>query len=104
MEPGEPKDADSSAVFQIWQAFASQTQIAEMRTEFANGIAWGEAKRQLFELINDQLQEPRAEYLRLLENPGEVEAVLQQGAVKAREHSSELVARVRSAVGIRPLG
>jgi tryptophanyl-tRNA synthetase len=50
------------------------------------------------------LQEPRAEYLRLLENPGEVEAVLQQGAVKAREHSSELVARVRSAVGIRPLG
>jgi tryptophanyl-tRNA synthetase len=75
-----------------------------MRTEFANGIAWGEAKRQLFELINDQLQEPRAEYLRLLENPGEVEAVLQQGAVKAREHSSELVARVRSAVGIRPLG
>jgi tryptophanyl-tRNA synthetase len=75
-----------------------------MRTEFANGIAWGEAKRQLFELINDQLQEPRAEYLRLLENPGEVEAVLQRGAVKAREHSSELVARVRSAVGIRPLG
>jgi tryptophanyl-tRNA synthetase len=104
LEPGEPKDADSSAVFQIWQAFASQDQIAEMRAEFANGIAWGEAKRQLFELINEQLKAPRDEYMRLLENPGEVEAVLQQGAVKAREHSSELVAKVRSAVGIRPLG
>ena len=104
LEPGEPKDADSSAVFQIWQAFASQGQIAEMRAEFANGIAWGEAKRQLFELINEQLKAPRDEYMRLLENPGEVEAVLQQGAVKAREHSSELVAKVRSAVGIRPLG
>ena len=104
LEPGEPKDADSSAVFQIWQAFASQEQIAEMRAAFADGIAWGEAKRQLFELINEQLQEPRAKYLRLLENPAEVEAVLQQGAVKARRHSSELVARVRNAVGIRPLG
>ena len=74
-----------------------------MRAEFANGIAWGEAKRQLFELINEQLKAPRDEYMRLLENPGEVEAVLQQGAVKAREHSSELVAKVRCAVGIRPL-
>jgi tryptophanyl-tRNA synthetase len=55
-------------------------------------------------LINEQLKEPRAEYLRLLENPAEVEAVLKQGAVKARQSSSELVARVRSAVGIRPLG
>ena len=104
LEPGEPKDPDDSAVFQIWQAFASQGQIAEMRSEFANGIAWGEAKRQLFELVNEQLKEPREEYLRLLENPAEVEAVLQVGAVKARDHSSKLVAKVRSAVGIRPLG
>ena len=104
LEPGEPKDADDSAVFQLWQAFATEQQTAEMRQQFADGIAWGEAKKQLFELINDQLQAPRERYNQLIENPAEVEKVLQQGAKKAREHSSALLADVRKAVGIRPLG
>ncbi|MDG2501657.1 MAG: tryptophan--tRNA ligase [Porticoccaceae bacterium] len=104
LEPGEPKDADSSAVFQIWKAFATVEQTAAMRAEFANGIAWGEAKKQLFELINDQIKQPREKYLQLLENPEQVEAVLQQGAVKARAQSAGLMAKARSAVGIRPLG
>jgi tryptophanyl-tRNA synthetase len=104
LEPGEPKDADDSAVFQLWQAFATEQQSAEMRQQFADGIAWGEAKKQLFELINDQLQAPRERYNQLIENPAEVEKILQQGAEKAREHSSALLADVRKAVGIRPLG
>ena len=104
LEPGEPKDPDTSAVFQIWQAFASKDQSQQMRAEFANGIAWGEAKRQLFELVNEQLREPREKYLQLLENPAQVEAVLQQGAQTARQQSSALIAKVRGAVGIRPLG
>ena len=104
LEPGEPKDTDDSAVFQLWQAFATEQQTAEMRQQFADGIAWGEAKKQLFELINDQLQAPRERYNQLIENPAEVEKILQQGAEKAREHSSALLADVRKAVGIRPLG
>ena len=104
LEPGQPKDPDSSAVFQIWQAFASKSQVQAMRDEFANGIAWGEAKRQLFELVNEQLKAPREKYLQLLENPAEVEAVLRQGADRARQSSSALIADVRRAVGIRSLG
>ena len=104
LEPGQPKDPDSSAVFQIWQAFASKSQVQAMRDEFANGIAWGEAKRQLFELVNEQLKEPRENYLQLLENPAEVEAVLKRGAERARQSSSSLIAEVRRAVGIRSLG
>ena len=104
LEPGQPKDPDGSAVFQMWQAFASEAQVQTMRDEFANGIAWGEAKRQLFELVNEQLREPREKYLQLMENSAEVEAVLKQGAEKARQSSSALIADVRSAVGIRSLG
>jgi len=104
LEPGEPKDADSSAVFQIWKAFATAEQTTAMRAEFENGIAWGEAKKQLFELINDQIKQPREKYLQLLENPGQVEAVLQQGALKARAQSAALMAKAHSSVGIRPLG
>ncbi|MBT8149522.1 MAG: tryptophan--tRNA ligase, partial [Gammaproteobacteria bacterium] len=62
LEPGEPKDPDSSTLFQLWQAFASAQQSDAMRQEFANGIAWGEAKKQLFELVNEELREPRQRY------------------------------------------
>lgn len=103
LEPGDPKDPDSSAVFQIWQAFASEQQTAEMRQEFANGIAWGEAKKQLFELVNGQLAEARERYDELMKNPAEVEMVLRRGAEKARSESREMIARLRHAVGIRPL-
>jgi|TARA_B110000305_G_scaffold48526_1_gene52109 tryptophanyl-tRNA synthetase len=104
LEPGEPKNPDDSAVFQIWQAFATAEQTAEMRDAFANGIAWGEAKKQLFELINQQLEEPREKYMALMANSGDVEAILYQGAGKARLHSAELIASLRQAVGLRRLG
>jgi len=103
LEPGEPKDADSSSVFQIWQAFASPEQIAEMREEFAKGIAWGEAKKQLFELVNAELAPARERYETLLNTPDEIEAILQAGAEKARAISQPLMDEVRRAVGIRPL-
>jgi tryptophanyl-tRNA synthetase len=100
LEPGEPKDPDTSTVFQIWAAFASQAETARMREEFAKGIAWGEAKKQLFELVNGELAEARERYFRLLDEPAHIEEVLQMGAARAREHSARVMQRVRAAVGI----
>lgn len=103
LEPGEPKDPDSSSVFQIWQAFATPQQTEAMRAEFANGIAWGEAKKQLFELVNAELAPARERYQALLNAPAEIEAILQVGGEKARAISQSLMDEVRRAVGIRPL-
>ena len=103
LEPGEPKDPDDSTVFQLWSAFADPEGTASMRKAFEEGIAWGEAKKQLFELVNDELSAPREEYERLIADPGHIESVLQKGAEKAREHSAPLMAKVREAVGIRPM-
>ncbi len=103
LEPGEPKDPDTSTVFQLWQAFASAEQTAYMREEFTKGIAWGEAKKQLFELINDQLKEARERYESLMADPAYVESVLQAGAEKARAYSRPFLAKLRHAVGIRPI-
>ena len=100
LEPGEPKDPDESAVFQIWAAFASKAETQRMRDEFEQGIAWGEAKKQLFELVNDELGAARERYDRLLADPAHIESVLQQGAARARTYSEPLIARVRDAVGI----
>ena len=103
LEPGEPKDPDTSTVFQIWQAFATPEQTAQMRQAFADGIAWGEAKKQLFELINGQLGEARERYEVLLANPAHIEEVLQVGAQKARAYSQPLLEKLRAAVGIKAI-
>ena len=100
LEPGEAKDPDSSTVFQIWQAFASEAQTAEMRQAFADGIGWGDAKKRLFALINEEIGGARERYNDLLTRPQDIEAELQKGADKARKHSQSMMDKVRKAVGI----
>ena len=102
LEPGEPKDPDTSTVFQLWEAFATPAQTEEMRQAFLDGIAWGEAKKQLFELINTEVGDARERYNELLQNPNHIEEVLQQGARKARAYSQPLLTNLREAVGIYP--
>ncbi|MFU8764941.1 MAG: tryptophan--tRNA ligase [Haliea sp.] len=103
LEPGDPKDPDDSTVFQIWSAFASPEETARMRREFEQGIAWGEAKKQLFELVNDVLAAPRERYLQLMDDPAHIEQVLKRGAERARAFSTPLLTQVREAVGIAPM-
>ena len=101
LEPGDPKDTDDSTVFQIWCAFASGAERDRMRAAFADGIAWGEAKKQLFERVNDELAPARASYERLMASPTEVEEILQQGADRLRPKRQALIEQVRRAVGLR---
>ena len=101
LEPGDPKDTDDSTVFKIWCAFASGAERDRMRAAFADGIAWGEAKKQLFERVNDELAPARASYERLMASPTEVEEILQQGADRLRPKSQALIEQVRRAVGLR---
>jgi tryptophanyl-tRNA synthetase len=100
LEPGVAKDPDTSTVFQIWQAFASDQQSSEMRQAFHDGIAWGEAKKQLFDLVNAEVAEPRERYEELMANPKYIEGVLKVGAEKARAYATPLLADLRKAVGI----
>ncbi len=100
LEPGEPKDTTDSAVFQLWSAFACAGEAERMREEFARGIAWGEVKKQLFELVNTELSAARERYIRLMDDPGHIENTLQRGAERARQHSAAVIKKVREAVGI----
>ena len=104
LEPGEAKDPNDSTVFEIWQAVASPKQTEAMRQAFADGIAWGEAKKQLFELLNGALGEARERYHELIARPKDIEDILQSGAQKARTVAGPLLASVQERVGIRALG
>jgi tryptophanyl-tRNA synthetase len=101
--PGEAKAVEGSALFQIYQAFASAEETAAMREAFAHGIGWGDAKQALFDVIDGQVAPMRDKYHSLIDQPIEIEAVLRQGAIKARTIAVPFIAQLRQAVGLRDL-
>jgi tryptophanyl-tRNA synthetase len=102
--PGEPKDTEASALFQIYQAFASETETAGLRQAYADGIGWGDAKQMLFERIDQEVAPMRERYQALIGNPQEIEQLLQAGAEKARAVATPFMRELRRAVGLRNLG
>ncbi len=104
LEPGEPKDTEGSTIFDIYKAFATPEETAEVEKLYAEGIAWGEMKQKLFEYINDHIKPARDEYERLIADPAIVEAELEKGAERAREIAVPYMAEIRDAIGIRKLG
>jgi tryptophanyl-tRNA synthetase len=102
--PGEAKETDGSALFQIYQAFASETETAGLRQAYADGIGWGDAKQMLFERIDQEVAPMRERYQALIGNPQEIERLLQAGAEKARAVATPFMGELRRAVGLRNLG
>jgi tryptophanyl-tRNA synthetase len=101
--PGIAKDTEGSALFQIYQAFASAEETATLAKAYADGIGWGDAKQILFERIDREVAPMRAQYEELISNPAKVDAILLKGAAKARQLATPLIKELRHAVGLRPL-
>jgi tryptophanyl-tRNA synthetase len=101
--PGEPKDTEGSALFQIYQAFATPQETQKLREAYAAGIAWSDAKQMLFEHIDAEIAPMRARYEHLVAHPEELERILLAGAAKARERATPLIRELRQAVGLRNL-
>jgi tryptophanyl-tRNA synthetase len=101
--PGEAKNPDESHIFSIYQAFADPVRAATMRAQFKLGIAWGDAKEQLFNCINAELAPLRENYEKLIASPKKIEDLLQAGAKNARERAVPFIRELRGAVGIRSL-
>lgn len=101
LEPGEPKDPDSAHLYDIYKAFGSAEETAAFRAALIDGMGWGDAKKALFNLINDQIKEARERYYELMENPRIIEETLQKGAEKARIPAREMLLKLKDAVGLR---
>jgi tryptophanyl-tRNA synthetase len=101
--PGEPKDTADSALFPIYQAFATEAQTAQLAQDLQAGMAWGDVKNTLFDMVESHVAPARARFDALMQNPAEVEDILAQGAARLRAQAVPFMARLRAAVGIRPL-
>jgi tryptophanyl-tRNA synthetase len=99
--PGEPKDPDSSALFTIFRAFASEAETAAFRQTLLDGLGWGDAKQVLYERIETDVAPMRERYEAFMADPAAIEEILQQGASKARAIATPKLAALRDALGLR---
>lgn len=98
----DPKPTEGSTILALYKLFASQSDYDAMVADHQNGgTGYGDFKKRLAEAYWDYFAPMRARREEILSDPGYVDQVLKEGAEKAREEASRVLARVRSAVGLR---
>jgi tryptophanyl-tRNA synthetase len=97
-----PKDPEASTIFHLVSLVATQKEAAEMRDAFRKGGAgYGDFKKQLFAKLWDYFEPMRQRRAEILAHPDYIDEVLAKGAARANTIADQVMARVRSAVGIR---
>lgn len=96
--PGEPKDVNCT-VNKLFKLFASKEEAEKFEEDLKKGLAWGEAKKQLFEVANRFISPMREKFNYYMSHRDEVDKILQTGAMKAEKVAKEVLARVRKAIG-----
>ncbi len=100
----DAKDPESCNVFALYRLFAEPGEVEELAGRYrAGGMGYGEAKQLLFEAIDAQVAPARERYEELVADTAALDAVLADGAARARTRATATMQRVRSALGIGPL-
>jgi tryptophanyl-tRNA synthetase len=81
--------------------FGNSDEILNLNKKYQNGIAWGEAKEELFQLLDEKIKPFRNEYEKIIQDKSYVEKTLKEGAEKALNISTPLIEEIRKAVGVR---
>lgn len=99
--PEEPKNPDDSVIFQIYSHFASPDETKAMRDAFEKGgMGYGDAKQQLFEVLERSFAEPTRLYNDYMADTAKLDKLLAEGAEKARVVAAETLSKARAAVGL----
>tara|TARA_Y100000992_G_scaffold339_1_gene186 strand:+ start:84 stop:1067 length:984 start_codon:yes stop_codon:yes gene_type:complete len=102
LEPGEKKPKNS-ILYKYFKCFGNEKDLKKINDYFDEGMGWGDLKKELFKMINDELGPFRDKYLNLINNPKKVEEILREGEIKAQKIASANLTKIRSLVGIRSL-
>ena len=100
LPPAALKDPNDSLIFDLYKFFTNQGQQEELAAWYKRGIAWGEAKAELFKVLNAALSEPRQRYEELMAKPEQIDALLGQGAQRVRPEAQKFLKKVKKAIGI----
>jgi tryptophanyl-tRNA synthetase len=99
----EPKDPDTSTIFQLYSLFANPEEKAALADAFRKGgVGYGDAKKALLDKVMTYFGPARERRRELESRPDEVEDILRDGASRARAQTAELMDDVRAAAGVGP--
>jgi tryptophanyl-tRNA synthetase len=97
----EPKDPDKSIIYGIYRLFADKEKAAAMADRFrAGGYGYGDAKKELFEMLWAYFEPYRKKRRELAANLDYVNEMRKLGADKAREAAAVTIGKVRELTGI----
>lgn len=97
-----PKQLDGTLVGDLYKLFATSTEYQDLQSRLAQGgLGWGHAKAELFEMINREIKDARAEYFNLRKDEKHLESILSAGAKRAFDIALPVLNRVRRAVGFK---
>lgn len=96
----DPKDPETSSVFQLYKLIATDKQVAEMAENLrAGGYGWGHAKKEFLDCVLERFCNEREKYDYYMSNTSELDEVLLNGANKARAIAKQTLKRVRNNCG-----
>ncbi len=100
--PGEPKpDADQNLAIQLLKLVAPPEVAREYEERLrAGGLGYGDLKKALFEQYWEHFAAARARRAELAARPDEVNAILRDGAQRARAVAAGVLERARRACGL----
>jgi tryptophanyl-tRNA synthetase len=100
--PEDPKDPDDSIIFTLFKHFSNEDQQKELADWFRRGIGWGEAKAELFKVVNAELAGPRERYQELLNDRKQIDEILERGRDEVKGKAQELLKQMKDAIGVSP--
>ena len=95
-----PKDPNNSNLYKLFSAVAEKEQALDVAKKLkAGGYGWGHAKKELLTILNEKFDSPREKFNYFMNNKKELDAILENGAQKAKAVASVTLNRVRNAIG-----
>ena len=95
-----PKYYESCNVFKIIKLIAGNNHVDEIKNKYkSGGYGYGHAKTELFEIILSKYKNQRDKYNHLMSNKKEIDAVLLDGASRAKATANEVLRRVKTKLG-----
>ena len=96
----DPKNPDTCNCFALYRLLATPEAVATMKQNYlAGGYGYGHAKQALFELIVEKFATEREKYNYYINNLGELDKLLLEGATKASVVANGVLKRVREKLG-----
>jgi tryptophanyl-tRNA synthetase len=97
----EPKDPETSQIYLLYKLFASAEEQQALAKQYRHGgMGWGDAKEELFRVVRRELSPLRNRFEAIIADTPALDAVLAQGAAKARPLAQATLNRLRRAAGI----